>query len=344
MEKEFVKLAKQLLNEGIFQQMEDSRQPTSTFKELKAYLIFTHGSQMTNFQYLSRAWDLQRHEGEKLTDFAGRLENTIREATVHITAKFKSDRQNAEMTAETAFSLMGAMLMSEKIKAWAPNIYPHLVKTMDRHYSAGGIASDAQRYLDRGIKTDITAAAETTALMASQPTHSDKSRSLESDKILADVQLQLLDLNKQLRQTHRRNSSIVDWKNRTAPASNMKHNRAQRSAGQPSQQAICKNLLRGRACFKGNRCPYFHPPHAQAHIVTTDTGLPGTDSDQHNHEHATRFDELDFRWGPNEMWWLVPRSMYPLSIITHLTFKSDLISDRPLFRSTSVTTASHSPV
>ena len=64
MEKEFVKLAKQLLNEGIFQQMEDSRQPTSTFEELKAYLISTH-SQMTNFQYLSRAWDLQRHEGEK---------------------------------------------------------------------------------------------------------------------------------------------------------------------------------------------------------------------------------------------------------------------------------------
>ena len=121
------------------------------------------------------------------------------------------------MTAETAFSLMGAMLMSEKIKAWAPNIYPHLVKTMDRHYSAGGIASDAQRYLDRGIKMDITTTTKTTALMASQPTHSDKSRSLERDKILADVQLQLLDLNKQLRQTHRQNSSIVDWKNRTAP-------------------------------------------------------------------------------------------------------------------------------
>ena len=45
----------------------------------------------------------------------------------------------------------------------------------------------------------------------------------------------------------------------------------------------------------------FTPPHAQAHIATTDTGLPGIDSDQHNHEHATRFDELDFRLGPNEM-------------------------------------------
>ena len=83
---------------------------------------------------------------------------------------------------------------------------------------------------------------------------------------------------------------------------------------------MCKNFLRGRACFKGNRCPYSHPPHAQAHIAITDTGLPGTDSDQHNYEHATRFDELDFQLGPNKMWWLVPRSMYPLSIITYLTF------------------------
>ena len=81
----------------------------------------------------------------------------------------------------------------------------------------------------------------------------------------------------------------------------MKHNWAQRSAGQPSQQAMCKKFLRGCACFKGNRCPYFHLPHAQAHIATTDTSLPGTDSDQHNHEHATRFDELDFQLGPNEM-------------------------------------------
>ena len=39
---------------------------------------------MTNFQHLSRAWDLQRQDGEKLTDFAGRLESTIREAAVNI--------------------------------------------------------------------------------------------------------------------------------------------------------------------------------------------------------------------------------------------------------------------
>ena len=99
MEKEFVKLAKKLLNEGIFQQMGGHKTAHSHVRGTKGLPYIHPREPMTNFQYLSRAWDLQRHEGEKLTDFAGRLENTIREATVHITAKFKSDRQNAEMTA-----------------------------------------------------------------------------------------------------------------------------------------------------------------------------------------------------------------------------------------------------
>lgn len=282
MVKEFVKLAKQLLNEGIFQQMEDSKQSTATFEELKTYLVSTHGNLMTNFQHLSRAWDLQRCEGEKFTDFAGRLEKTIREATVHIKARFKLDKRNAEMTADTAFSLMGAMLMSKRIKAWAPNIYPHLVKTMDRHYSAGGIASDAQRFLDRGIKTDMTTSVETTALIASQPANSGKPHSLESDRILADVKRQLLDLDEQLRQAHRHDPITINWNNQTGPSSNMKHSRTQRGTGQSGHPAVCRNYLRGRTCFKGNRCPYFPPPHAQVHIATTDTTLPGADSDPHN--------------------------------------------------------------
>ena len=84
LEEEFVKAAKDLLDQGIFQQMVDFKQDTSTFEKLKTYLIGTHSSQMTNFQHLSRAWDLQRRDGEKLTDFTGRLENFIREAAVHI--------------------------------------------------------------------------------------------------------------------------------------------------------------------------------------------------------------------------------------------------------------------
>ena len=111
MEEEFLKIAKRLLDRGIFQQMEDTHQDTSTFERLKLYLIVTHGNQMSNFQHLSRAWDLQRRDGERLTDFAGRLESTIREAAIHIKNKYNKDNATG-MTVDTVFSLVGAMLMS----------------------------------------------------------------------------------------------------------------------------------------------------------------------------------------------------------------------------------------
>ena len=125
---------------------------------------------MTNFQHLSRAWDLQRRDGEKLTDFAGRLENTIREAAVHIKNKYKKDNK-VDLTVDMVFSIMGAMLMSEKVKETNPNIYPHLVKTMDSHYTAIGIACEAQQYVDRGVKMDRTISHDT-AYYARRPQQS----------------------------------------------------------------------------------------------------------------------------------------------------------------------------
>ena len=53
LEEEFAKAAQDLLDQGIFQQMVDSKQDLSTFEKLKTYLIGTHGSQMTNFLHLS---------------------------------------------------------------------------------------------------------------------------------------------------------------------------------------------------------------------------------------------------------------------------------------------------
>ena len=102
MEEEFLKIAKWPLDRGIFQEIEDTHQDTSTFKWLKSYLIATHGNQMSNFQHLSRAWDLQRWDGERLTDFAGRLESTIRQAAIHITNKYSKDNAT-RMTVDTVF-------------------------------------------------------------------------------------------------------------------------------------------------------------------------------------------------------------------------------------------------
>ena len=146
---------------GYFQQMVDSQQETSYFKQMKSYLIATHSNQMPHSQHLSWAWDLQRQDGKKLTDFTGQLENTLRVATIHVKIEFKKD-DTKELTVDTAISLVSAMLMSEKIKTWTPNIYPHLMKMMANHYTAGSIASEAQWYLDRSVKTDNTTSSRIT--------------------------------------------------------------------------------------------------------------------------------------------------------------------------------------
>ena len=65
------------------------------------------------------------------------------------------------MTVDMVFSIMGAMLMSKKVKDWNPNIYPHLVKTMDSHHIAIDIACEAQQYVDRDVKMDSTTSHDT---------------------------------------------------------------------------------------------------------------------------------------------------------------------------------------
>ena len=272
LETEFVKAAKDLLDHGIFQQMADSGQDTSTFEQLKAYLIATHGSQMTNFQHLSRAWDLQRRDGEKLTDFAGRLENTIREAAVHIKNKYKKDN-NADLTVDTLFSVMGAMLMSEKVKTWNPNLYPHLVKTMDNHYTASGIACEAQRYIDRGIRTD-----DTTSHDNAYYTHRPQRWSRGNTPIKPKQPLRTSE-----------HPPRSQWTN-TTTSHNRNHYQTHRGRDHNQEPTVCWNYTMGRACFHGQNCPFRHPPLTQAHVATTDKDTPSMNTEVQ-----------DFRYEPDEI-------------------------------------------
>ena len=271
---EFLKIAKRMLDRGIFQQME----------RLKSCLIAPHGNQMSNFLHLSRAWDLQRRNGERLTDFAGRLESTIREAVIHTKNKDSKDMAKG-MTVDTVFSLVGAMLMSEKVLTRTPNIYPRLVKTMDNHYSASGIASEALNYLDRGINTDVTTDHDITAYY-NKP---------QRPKPLKDPPGQRTTFKKYNIPTNHMSTPEQTRRDRT------------------QDQEICRNYARGLSCFHGHNSPYRHPPHAQAHVATTEQNIPtGSTSSQIN--------DPDFPYGADEMWWLVYRFSTPT--ITCLIFNN----------------------
>ena len=75
-------------------------------------------------------------------------------AANQIEARNTADKQSAsnsnpEMISETVFQLVGGMLMSSKIKQRSPRIFLHLVRTMDKHYSASTIAHEAKLYEER---------------------------------------------------------------------------------------------------------------------------------------------------------------------------------------------------
>ena len=292
LEKEFTKLTKQRIEQGIFQQMEDSRQDTSTFEQLKTYLIATHGNQMSTFQRLSKAWDLQRRDGERITDFAGRLETTIHEAATHIKESFKASNDQAEITVDGVFSLMGAMLMSEKIKAWTPTVYPHLVKDMDTHCSAVGIASDAQRYLDRGMKTDSTTDPEANAFYSqlSRRTSHVKDNSSQPNSSIDSLKREIERLNKRINEMHTRPANSRTQGHNNHPQHKGYSNNYVRNQRSRDPQ-ICYNYTQGRPCHRGPNCRFIHPDRA-----LTTTSNPSID----NNQPINPTPEQEFFQGPAE--------------------------------------------
>ena len=307
LEGEFLRLAQQRIDPGVVQQMLDSRQKVESFSDLKTYLMTYHGSQMSTFQHLSKAWDLQRRDGERLTDFAGRLETTILEAATHVKEKFRTSNNNAEITADGVFALMGAMLMSEKIKAWTPNVYPHMVRNMDNHYSAVGIASDAQRYLDRGIKTDQAATTENSAFHSYNTTHNRPHNDTADEPGIKDLVQQMGSLTKYLKDAHQHQTDSltkyindshhrpVNSKYQTPPYNNNRHGGQYNRRGKDrraSSNQICRNYMDGRPCRYGQNCQFRHPNKANAAIASTPY-------DETNHTSPS--EEQDFFQGPVEM-------------------------------------------
>ena len=162
------------------------------------------------------------------------------------------------------------MLMSEKVKTWNSNLYPHLIKTINNHYRVSGIAYETQQCLDRGIKSDNTIS-HNTAYYTHRPQRSSRGN-------VPIKQKQPLRTSRQPRHT---NTTTIRHTDRN-------HN---------PKPAICKNYTRGRACFHARNPPYRPSPLAQAHVTATDDDTP-----------PINIKEQGFRYEPDEIWWLVPSS------------------------------------
>lgn len=234
-----------------------------------------------------------------MTDFAGQLKNTIRETAVHIRVKFKVDN-TSEISTDTVFWLMGTILISEKVKAWTPNIYPHLVKTMDNLLilclTASSIASDAQQYLrvlwpwyqnrhHNQLQHHYILHVQTTTIKSTYKSANLPKETNAKNKQAADP-FKSVNKNHQMKQCQIR------------PQLKLK------SDTQRRETDTCRNYRMDRTCFHRYNWPYQHSPPAQEHVTAMEDEIPTTNTFSIN--------DLDFQYRPNKMWWLVPWSTKPI--------------------------------
>ena len=162
LEDKFVRGTKRLLPHVMFSQMSKSGQDTTTWDNLKKYLITNHGSKITMFQHLTRLWNLEAKPEDKLTDFGAKLEEETHTAAMHIKKLFtkkhtKADQAEVQMSADDVFKLMNAMLASIQVRKNHEDIYKAMIKKMDNHWTASSLVADAQDYVDRlGATNNIT--------------------------------------------------------------------------------------------------------------------------------------------------------------------------------------------
>ena len=232
LETEFVNAAKGLLTYPMFNQLEKSGKTINNWSNLKEYLISTHGSRISNFQFLHRLWNCQLQEGERFCDFGARLEEKVHHASMHIQASFKKKHEGRDMTATDVFALMGAMLAALEIKSSHEDAYKSLIKTIDKNWSASTVLSDAADYADKMQSGEFAAPTVYHAKLA-------KTQKKQNPKA-----------GKKKSTSKKSSDRLEEYK-------------------QKCKNQICEAFLKG-SCKYGDKCFRIHPAQNSAHYTEID--------------------------------------------------------------------------
>ena len=267
LENEFVRAAKRLLTYSMYEQMDKSGTATTTWTEMKKYLVENHGSKITMFQHLNRLWQLEIKADEKLTDYGARVEEQVHKASLHIMKKFGKDHKKADntpkdMAAEDVFKLIGAMLASLQVRKEHEDVFKSMIKGMDKHWTASALLADAQDYVDRlganhnATKTGVEVAFHSTSnrnKSSNQKKSSTKSTSDESSKVFKDIQKQLEANAKAIQSLTLTNKSAQTGERSTTLTYEERQKIMKAGKNKPIDKQICIYYLIGK-CNRTGKC------------------------------------------------------------------------------------------
>ena len=267
LENEFVRAAKRLLTYSMYEQMDKSGTATTTWTQMKKYLVENHGSKITMFQHLNRLWQLEIKPDEKLTDYGARVEEQVHKASLHIMKKFGKDHKKADdtpkdMAAEDVFKLIGAMLASLQVRKEHEDVFKSMIKGMDKHWTASALLADAQDYVDRlganhnATKTGVEVAFHSTSnknKSSNQKKSSNKSTSDESSKVFKDIQKQLEANAKAIQSLTLTNKSAQTGERSTTLTYEERQKIMKAGKNKPIDKQICIYYLIGK-CNRTGKC------------------------------------------------------------------------------------------
>ena len=264
LEGDFTRATKRLLTNVMYSQMAKSGQDTTSWDNLKKYLITNHGSKITMFQHLTRLWNLEAKPEEKFTDFCAKLEEEVHTASVHIKKLYTKNHtpaggRSVEMSADDVFKLVGAMLASIQVRKNHEEIFKAMIKKMDSHWTASSLGADAQDYIDRlGSTNNVTTTGAEIAFIANakNPKSSDQKKSSakktiedESSEAIKELQQQNEAIQKTLQSLTLTNvSSQTGGRGRFSMTKGWPYNRKR-----PRNEQICFKFNNGTCT--GNICP-----------------------------------------------------------------------------------------
>ena len=120
----------------------------ATWDALQKKLKIHFQADISIFQWLSKVWAFQSNlTGVKWSDQSVQLTSTLSESKANIKSHFLGKGKN--LSCDDTFSLIGAMIMAESVKANSPEVHRLMLDSLDSCSSSEDVAKKAAFYSDR---------------------------------------------------------------------------------------------------------------------------------------------------------------------------------------------------
>ena len=150
LEPDFVRLSTMRLSEDVFQHILQSGSDITTFAKFKDVIKSTYGPKLNAVQQMNKLYDLEFDGKAKLSLFAQRCHETIRNGYSAMNNQWKKVKQvDTDIPGEQVALFFGMCYMTQHIKNADFQLYRDVIRDLDEVMDPNQLASRAEYFKDR---------------------------------------------------------------------------------------------------------------------------------------------------------------------------------------------------